>query len=304
MRFRDLDLDLNLLVVLDALLTIQNVSRAAERLNLTQPAISSSLGRLRLHFKDDLLVKRGRRMVPTALAESLRTPVRDILTHIQQVADARPNFDPASATHSFVVVASDYVAATLLADAVSHLQRVAPNVTIVSRPLTEQNIERFVRGDWDLLIMPRIPAITSLESQLLFREQFTCIAWSKNKAVGSRLTLKQYLSLTHVIVAFDYPMLMGFDEVFLRQAGHHRHISAVVPNFTLLPMFVVGTNHLATVHRRVARRFAKALPLKIVKPPITFPEVEENMCWHRHRERDTAGAWLRRFLSEVAITMS
>ena len=301
MRYRDLDL--NLLVVLDALLAEQNVSRAAERLNLTQPAISSSLGRLRHHFKDDLLVKRGRRMVPTSLADSLRAPVRDILVHVQQVADARPQFDPASATHTFVVVASDYVAATLLADAVSHLQKVAPNVTIVSRPLTEQNIERFVRGDWDLLIMPRIPAVSGLETKLLFREQFTCIAWSKNKAVGTKVTLKQYLSHTHVIVAFDYPMLMGFDEVFLRQFGHHRHVSAVVPNFTLLPMFVTGTNHLATIHSRLARRFAKDLPLKIVKPQIAFPVVEEHLCWHRHRDRDTAGAWLRQFLSDVASAM-
>lgn len=301
MRFRDLDL--NLLVVLDALLAEQNVSRAAEQLHLTQPAISSSLGRLRLHFKDELLVKSGRRMVPTALAESLRAPVRDILVNVQQVADARPQFDPASATHTFVIVASDYVAATLLADAVSHLQRVAPNVTIVSRPLTEQNIERFVRGDWDLLIMPRIPSVTALETKLLFREQFTCIAWSKNDTVGTKVTLKQYLSQTHIIVAFDFPMLMGFDEVFLRQNGHHRHVSAVVPNFTLLPMFVVGTNHLATMHHRLARRLAKDLPIKIVKPQIAFPSVEEYLCWHRHRERDTAGMWLRQFLTEVAATM-
>jgi len=301
MRFRDLDL--NLLVVLDALLAEQNVSRAADRLNLTQPAISSSLGRLRLHFKDELLVKQGRRMMPTALAESLRAPVRDILVNVQQVADARPQFDPASAAHSFVVVASDYVAATLLADAVSHLHKVAPNVTIVSRPLTEQNIERFVRGDWDLLIMPRTPALSALETRPLFREQFTCIAWSKNKSVGASVTLKQYLAQTHVIVAFDYPMMLGLDEVFLRQSGHQRHISAVVPNFTLLPMFVVGTNHLATIHQRLARRYVKDLPLKIVKPQIAFPSVEEHLCWHRHRDRDTAGMWLRGLLNEVAAAM-
>src|SRR5262249_26314135 len=148
MRFRDLDL--NLLVVLDALLAEENVSRAAERLRLTQPAISSSLGRLRRHFNDDLLVKRGRRMTPTPLAESLRAAVGEILAQIQDVADTRPHFDPASAKHTFVVVASDYVAATLLADAVARLQKVAPNITIVSHALTEQNIERFMRGDWDV----------------------------------------------------------------------------------------------------------------------------------------------------------
>ncbi len=301
MRYRDLDL--NLLVVLDALLTDENVSRAAERLNLTQPAISSSLSRLRQHFKDDLLVKRGRRMVPTPLASGLRGPVREILVQLQDIADTRPHFDPASAKHTFVVVASDYVASTLLADAVSHLQSVAPQVTIVSRPLTEQNIERFVRGDWDLLIMPRVPAVSGLESRLLFREQFTCVAWAKNEAVGSRITLKQYLNQTHVIVAFDYPTLLGFDEVFLQQRNHQRKVSAVVPNFTLLPLFVVGTNYLATIHLRLARRFANSLPLKIVKPQIPFPEVEEWICWHRHRDRDSANVWLRDLFTSVAGRM-
>ena len=301
MRFRDLDL--NLLIVLDALLTDEHVSRAAERLNLTQPAISSSLGRLRLHFKDELLVKRGRRMVPTPLAEDLRTPVRDILNNVHDLVGARPKFDPASGKHAFVVVASDYVAGTLLADAVSHLQDVAPNVTIVSRPLTEQNIERFVRGDWDLLIMPRVPALAGLQTKVLFREQFTCIAWSKNNSVGTKVTLKQYLKQTHVTVAFDYPMLLGFDEVFLQQRNLQRHVSAVVPNFTLLPLFVVGTGHLATIHQRLANRFSRSLQLKIVKPQISFPHIEELLCWHRHRDRDTAGMWLRDFLTEVAAKM-
>jgi LysR family transcriptional regulator, nod-box dependent transcriptional activator len=302
MRFRDLDL--NLLVVLDALLTEENVSRAAQRLNLTQPAISSSLGRLRLHFKDELLVRRGRRMMPTSLGDSLRTPVRDILMHVQEIADTRAKFNPASAKHTFVVVASDYVAATLLADAVSHLQKMAPNVTIVSRPLTEQSIDRFTRGEWDLLITPRIPEVTGLQTRRLFREQFTCIAWTKNKSVGSKVTLNQYLNQTHVIVAFDYPTLLSFDEVFLRERNHHRRVSAVVPNFTLLPLFVVGTNHLATIHHRLARRYASSMPLKIVKPQIQFPNVEEHLCWHRHRDRDTANMWLRDFLAHSATTMA
>src|SRR6185503_1186309 len=115
-------------------------------------------------------------------------------------------------------------------------------------------------------------------TQLLFRETFTCIAWSKNTSVGSKVTLKQYLNQTHVIVAFDYPTLLSFDEVFLRQRDHHRRVSAVVPNFTLLPLFVVGTNHLATIHHRLAHRYASSMPLKIVKPQIQFPSVEEHLC--------------------------
>jgi DNA-binding transcriptional LysR family regulator len=243
-------------------------------------------------------------MMPTRLAEGLRLPVREILMQLQDIADTRPQFDPASAAHTFVVVASDYVAGTLLADAVSLLQMAAPHITIVSRPLTEQNIERFARGDWDLLIMPRVAAITGVETKLLFRDKFTCVAWAQHESIGSRVTLKQYLNQTHVVVAFDYPTLFGFDEVFLRQRKLHRKISAVVPNFTLLPLFVVGTNHLATIHLRLARRFAATLPLKIVKPQIPFPDVQESVCWHRHRDRDSANAWLRNFLAGVAARMA
>jgi LysR family transcriptional regulator, nod-box dependent transcriptional activator len=251
MRFRELDL--NLLVVLDALLTDTNVSRAAERLHLTQPAISNSLSRLRRHFHDDLLLKRGRRMVPTPLAESLRAPVRDALLQFQTIADSRPHFDPATATHNFVVVASDYVAATLIAEAVARLQTEAPGIAIVSHQLTERNLERFDHGDWDLLIAPRIPQIAGHHTRLLFRERFTCIVWAKNQAIGDTMTLKQYLAARHVIASFDDPNLMAFDEAFLKAQGHMRQIAAVVPNFTLLPLFVVGTQSIATIHSRLAR---------------------------------------------------
>jgi LysR family transcriptional regulator, nod-box dependent transcriptional activator len=301
MRFRELDL--NLLVVLDALLTDTNVSRAAERLHLTQPAISNSLSRLRRHFHDDLLLKRGRRMVPTPLANSLRTPVRDALLQFQTIADTRPNFNPASATHRFIIVASDYVAATLLAEAVMRLQTEAPGITIVSHQLTERNLEHFHHGDWDLLIAPKLPAISGHHTRLLFRERFTCIASASNTTIGDTLTLKQYLAARHVIASFDDPNLMAFDEAFLTSRGHKRQVAAAVSNFTLLPLFVVGTDHIATIHSRLARRFAKTIPIRIVRPHVAFPYVEELLHWHRHRDRDPASLWLRNFLIDVASTL-
>ena len=115
MHFRNLDL--NLLVVLDALLVEESVSKTAERLNLTQPAISNALARLRHHFQDDLLVRLGRQLVPTPLAQTLRDPVRDALLQIQSIADARPSFDPKTEQRQFTIVSSDYVAATLLTEA-------------------------------------------------------------------------------------------------------------------------------------------------------------------------------------------
>ncbi len=301
MRFRELDL--NLLVVLDALLTDMNVSRAAERLHLTQPAISNSLSRLRRHFQDELLLKRGRRMVPTPLAENLRGPVRDALLQFQTIADTRPNFDPASATHRFVVVASDYVSATLLAEATIRLQAEAPGIALVAHNLTERNLEHFDHGDWDLLIAPKIPAISGHQTRLLFQERFTCIAWTKNQTVGDTLTLKQYLDARHVVASFDDPNLTAFDEAFLNSRGHKRQVAAVVPSFTLLPLFVVGTQNIATIHGRLARRFAKTAPIRVVRPRVDFPYVEEFIHWHRHRDRDPANLWLRNFLIDVAATL-
>lgn len=301
MRFRDLDL--NLLVVLDALLSEENVSRAADRLHLTQPAISSALGRLRHHFKDDLLVKSGRRMIPTPLAERLRLPVNEALLQLRSICDQRPNFNPESATQSFVVVASDYAAATLLADAVVRLETVAPNLTIVSRPLNGRNIDRFIRGEWDLMITPRAPNIPEVHTSLLFQDRYTCIAWSKNASVGNTVTLKQYLSHSHVVIGFDKPTMLSLDEEFLRHGKHERRISAVVPNFTLLPFFVVGTHHLATIHTRLANRLVKNMPLKIVRPQMTFPVVDELLCWHRHKNQDAGNLWLRNFLVETASSL-
>ncbi len=298
MRFRDLDL--NLLVVLDALLAEENVSRVATRLNLTQPAISSSLSRLRQHFDDELLVKRGRRMLATPLADSLRDPIRQALIHFQSIADRRANFDPATAKQRFVIVASDYVAATLLADVTAQLEAVAPNVVIVSRSLTERNIDGFVHGDWDLMITPRAPVNSDISSRLLFRERFTCIACAKNKSVGDSITLPQYLSQSHVVVEFDQPSMLALDEKFLSDAGHRRRVGVVVPHFTLMPAFVAGTSHIATIHRRLAQKVAKTLPVRIVRPKIAFPSVDEMLCWHPHKDQEAGNVWLRDFLIKSA----
>ena len=301
MRFRDLDL--NLLVVLDALLAEQNVSRAAERLNLTQPAISNSLARLRVHFNDDLLVKYGRRMVPTPLADRLREPVHDVLLQMQTIADTRPAFDPLTANRTFAIIASDYVAATLLAEAAIRLQTNAPNIGLVTLPLTERNLDSFSRGETDLLISPESAIDGGHRKRFLYREQFTCVAWRENDTIGDTIGLEEYLAQTHVIAAFDDQRMLSFDEAYLKAKGHVRRIGVILQSYTLLPLFVVGTNHLATVHSRIAQRFIETMPIKIVEPRIAFPVVNESLQWHRHIELDPANQWLRSFLLDVASTL-
>jgi LysR family transcriptional regulator, nod-box dependent transcriptional activator len=298
MHFRNLDL--NLLVVLDALLDEQSVSKTAERLNLTQPAISNALARLRQHFQDDLLVRLGRQLVPTPLAQALHGPVRDALLQIQSIADARPSFDPKTEQRQFVVVSSDYVAATLLTEAVRRLAATAPGIALASAPLTDRNLMGLVRGEADLLIAPQSALIEAHPSRRLFEERFTCIAWDKNADAKSPMTLKQYLGHTHVVASFEDARMAPFDTVHLRTLGHERRIGGITASFTLLPYFIVGTPYLATIHTRLAKVAAHAMPLKILPPRIDFPVITEWLQWHRNRERDPANLWLREFIAEIA----
>ena len=294
---------MNLLVVLNALIDERSVSRAARRLHLTQPAVSNALSRLRQHFEDDLLIRSGQQMIPTPLAESLRSPVRDALLQIQSIAEARPDFDAAVAEHAFTIVASDYIAATFLPVAVRRLEPVAPGIRIEVAPVSERNMERFDRGEVDLLIFPEEFEGSPYLSSPLFVDRFTCIAWSENDGVHAPMSLEDYLSLTHVVAEFDDSRtLVPFDAVHLHQQGYERRIAAVTFSFTLLPHLVVGTSHIATVQARLATLAEASMPLKVVAPPIDFPAIPERMHWHRNRDRDLANMWLREFLTAVATT--
>ena len=301
MRFHNLDL--NLLVVLDALIAERNVSRAAARLNLTQPAVSNSLRRLRQHFHDELLVKLGRQMVPTPLAESLREPVRDALLHIRAIAESRPDFDPSMAEREFTIIASDYVAATLLTEATRRLADIAPNLCVHVLPVSERNALRLSQGDADLLIIPSDAVLPDHPHRLLFEDRFTCMVWSGNRAAKSPLSLTDYLAARHVVTAFDGDRTLTFDAVYLNERGYERTVAAILPSFNLLPLFVVGTANIATVLGRLARLYADSLPLRIVEPAIEFPVVSEHLQWHRNRENEPANRWLRDFLGEIAASV-
>lgn len=299
-RMRFHRLDLNLLVVLDALLAEKNVSRAASRLNLTQPAISNSLSKLRQHFEDELLVKLGRQMVPTPLAESLRKPVREALVDLQAIAESRPSFDPATVEKVFHIVASDYVAATLLPAAVARLAEIAPGVSIHTLPVSEPTVGLLARGEVDFQIIPEEATLSDHPHELLFEDRYVCIAWSRNRFIQDPLSREQYLSARHVITTFDSERMLAFDEAYVQRQGWHRDAVAQLPSFTLLPFYVIGTGQIATIHERLARLYAKTMPLKVITPEIDFPLLRERIQWHHNRENDPANIWLREFLIDVA----
>jgi len=303
MRFHQLDL--NLLVALDSLLTERSITLAARRNNLSQSAMSSSLARLRSHFEDDLLVLVGRKMMPTPLGESLAGPVRRILVEIRSTIEAKPAFDPGTSSRRFTLMMSDYVATVLMTTALRHLAKVAPGVSFEILPNNvPAPLEYLEHAEIDFLIMPENTLADVHPRMSLFEDDYVCVASADNPAIGTTISLDQYLQSGHVVLQFSRGRAPAVDDWLHSQLGSARRIEVVAMNFNLLPQFIVGTPRIATIQRRMAQYYAKFGALKIVETPMPIPPMTESAQWHRAFDRDPANRWLRDILKMAARGVS
>ncbi|KAB0503953.1 LysR family transcriptional regulator [Pseudomonas moorei] len=296
MRFNHLDL--NLLVALDVLLEEQNITRAAERLHMTQSATSGVLGRLRTYFEDELLVQVGRKMQPTPFALELVHPVREVLLTIKSSITAKPVFAPTTSKRHFRLVTSDYLISVLFAQVIQKIHQEAPNITFEMLGPGDNSGELLIRGEVDLMIVPERYIIEGHPSKLLFEEEHVCVVWQGNTLVGDSLTLEQYMDMGHVSVGFGRSRHMSIEEWFMNQYGFNRRLEVITNDFNTLPQLVVGTQRIATMHQRLARLYAEYLPLRILPPPVRIPVMREFMLWHRSVDGDPMHRWLRERISE------
>lgn len=296
--------DLNLLVALDALLTERNVTRAGNRLNLSQSAMSGALARLRHYFADELLVPVGRQMVLTPMAEGLVAPVRDILLQIRGTLGAKPRFEPVTATRHLSLAVSDYVTDILMAAVLRTARCQAPHITFELRPVGRRAVEDLESGELDFLIAPEGYVSPSQPTEVLFEDTFTCVAWSGNQVIGENLTIEQYLELGHVAVnvAGNEPPL-NYDEHFLRRSNFRRRVEISVPAFSIAPQLVVGTDRVTTITTRLAAKCAELLPLRLLPVPIAMPPMVELLQWHKVHECDPAHQWFRGLLRTAVQAM-
>ena len=291
-------LDLNLLIMLDILIAEGSVSQTAQRLNMTQPAISNALGRLRQHFNDELLVAMGRRMVPTPLCQSLATPVRRLIGELSVIASARAGFDPATAERTVTIICSDYVFLVFLSEAVRQLAVVAPNVTIRTL-LTNEAIGDLLRsGSAEFGIFPQQRLIEGLPSAPIFEDDFSVIAWRENPFVKDQLSVEQYLALKHVSTSIGPNTPPHIEQETLDRYDIVRNIAVYAPNFTGVAEVVLGTNYLATMHTRSAQILARRIPLKVVAPPVAIEPFDVCLQWNAALATDPGTAWIRNFLLE------
>lgn len=223
MRFNKLDL--NLLVALNALLTERNISRAAEKLYLSQPATSGALSRLRAYFNDELLVPSGRQLTLTPRAKELIEPVREVLMRIDTTIAAQPQFDPATESRVFTLLVSDYTTTVLVPPLLAALYREAPNLRIRLRDQADRPDEVLEQGDADFMVIPSQYLAKDHPSAALFEEDYLCVTWEGNSRIKDRLTLDDYLACGHVIATFEHTNpLSTFDGWFMESFDVKRRV--------------------------------------------------------------------------------
>lgn len=293
-------LDLNLLVTLSALLDEESVTRAAHRLHRSPAAVSEALGRLRAFFDDELLIRSGRRMAPTPLAESLAGPLKECLIRIEETVTSRPSFDPSRSQRQFKMIVSDYVSTTIVAPALVRLQREAPGVIVEMFPHVERPWAALSRGSFDFLVIPRELRQESHPWETLFEDEYVCAAWSENPLLAGELTLEKFLGLGRISVSLGIERLSSIDEDVLAQYGATGRVEVIATTFNSVPQLLVGTNRIAVLQKRLASLYARLLPIAIYPPPVPMPSFTEVIQWHKHHSNDPALQWMLSVLKGVA----
>jgi DNA-binding transcriptional LysR family regulator len=294
--------DLNLLVALAALLEERNLTRAGEKTSMSQPAMSGTLARLRRHFDDELLIRDGREYRLTPLAEQLLPDVREALRQVERTLDARPGFDPATSTRTFSLAMSDYVVTVLVDPLLRRASEVAPGVGLTISPMPP-DLHENDRGllQHDLIIGPSGFGFPG-ESKELFRDRFVFITDPANtRLTKAELTLDDIAELPHAAATFGQPAgFLSAAERILAALGVPRHVQVTTVGWLPLPFVVAGTDLVAIVPERLARRVAATAGVTVAEPPFGTAELIEAAWWHPTRSGDPALGWLRSIVAEVA----
>jgi DNA-binding transcriptional LysR family regulator len=284
-------LDLNLLVTLDVLLTEHNVTRAAARLNFSQPSVSVHLAKLREILGDPLLLPGPRGMQPTARALALRAPLREALESLERAIAPESPFDPASARDTWRVAASDYGESTIVLPALRGLRESAPHTRIAVVELAPQRIAKQAeQADIDLAFHITTDAPETLRRRALFTERYVLAGRAGHPRLMRRPSVKQFCALEHVVVSPEGGGFRGVTDEALAQVGLTRRVVLSVPHFLFVISVLERSDLVAMLPWRLVREYAA---LRVVEAPVEVPGYEMCMLWHERSHRDPAHRWLR-----------
>jgi len=288
------NVDLNLLKALDVLLDERNVTRAAARLALTQPALSGMLTRLRESFDDPLFVRAQRGIVPTQRALDLAQPVKQVLADIEALLQP-PVFDPASATLTVTVVATDYALRAVALPFVAAVKRQAPHIRVALIPVDsdQQVLARLERGEIDLALMTPESTSPDLHVRRLYEERYVCVMRAGHPAAREELTLDRFCGLDHALVSYTGGGFAGVTDEALAQLGRQRNVTLSVKSFLIVPELLRTSDLVAVVPSRLV---AGLEGLAVLEPPLPVPGFTKLVAWHERTHRDAGHRWLRELL--------
>jgi DNA-binding transcriptional LysR family regulator len=293
-------IDANLLASLDALLREKSVTRAARRLGIGQPALSHSLSRLRAHFKDDLLVMKGRTYVLTDKAEKLVSVVANATRALSDVFEEHPSFDAATSSYRFVLACSDLFGILIVPELLRTLRREAEHVEVELRAIVAASKESILDGGVDLAlgIFEDVPA--SINQQFLYEDPVACVVRANHEQVGKRLTLETYGKLPHMEIGPTADSIPGLHiDRALAAIGKRRHVTLRVPYYLLAPHILEHTDHVVTLSASGADILSKMARLRIVESPIALPSYKYSQIWQNRHNDDRAHTWLRERIASI-----
>ncbi len=292
-------LDLNLLKALDALLDERSVTRAAERLSLTQPAVSGMLVRLRECFDDPLFTRTQRGIIPTLRALELAQPIKTILAEVSELLQPKA-FDPATAEITLKVAATDYALRAVIVPFMAALRLQAPGIRVAVLPVNnEQLTAQFERGDIDFALITPDTAPADLHARSLYDEDYVCLLREGHAlAQPDALTLDSFCAQDHALVSYVGGSFSGVTDKSLAVLGRSRRVTLSVCSFLVLPEILRVSDLISVVPRRLTHN----LPgLSVLPPPLAIQGFNKIVVWHERTHRDAGHRWLRELLFSIAV---
>jgi DNA-binding transcriptional LysR family regulator len=296
-------IDLNLLVIFDALMTERHVTRAAARIAMSQPAMSNALSRLRHIFKDELFIRTAGRMEPTPRALELGVAVQQILRQAERLMSTDVAFEPRSSDREFSARMSDLVGYLALPHIAQHLRSEAPamvlNIVHISPEATVIALEA---DELDFALSMDLSHGKSIRAEPLFTDRMCCVMRADHPLAKLELTLTRFLKYRHMRVAMS-PTDIRFVDNVLAELGQRRRVALTVPHWLLVPRTLVETDLLAVVSGKLAEQFTGAGEI-IAKPlPFESQPFDWQIYWHRRYDKSVAHTWMRQTVMEVCATL-
>ena len=296
--------DMNLLPVFVILMEERSVTRAAERMGITQPALSNSLNRLRETLRDPLFIRERYGMKPTELAEKIAPAIAEAVARLDEVFLGQQHFEPATATRQFTIAPNSYVELALVPAIVARLGKLAPGIKLRLTPFGNDLSETGVMSGTTAMVLGRIvDPPDNLVVQHLMDEGLSCVVRADHPEVGYVMTRRQFERLRHVNVVLPGRMRAGLFQTLHRQ-GLRRDVAVSVTHFLAIPELVAVTDFCSTLPNLLCRQLARDARLKVLPPPVDLGTFPVEIGWHVRYRHDPAHRWLRSVVAEVVTEVS